>query len=177
VDDEYADALAARFTGDCFALLEGRTPVLGGKYLPASIQFNTYQNAGREVAATPDGRKNGAPLCDSVGAIHSNDIEGPTALLRSVSRLNLSKALGTPVLNFKIRPEHVDTMLRPLVETFFQMGGMQMQVSCVSREEILDAMAHPENHRNLIVRVGGYSEYWCRLSSELKQTVLERTLY
>lgn len=177
VDNEEADALAARFTGDCFALLDGRTPELGGKYLPASIQFTTYQYAGREVAATPDGRKNGAPLCDSVGAIHGNDIEGPTALLRSVSRLNLSKALGTPVLNFKIRPEHVDTMLRPLVETFFQMGGMQMQVSCVDRAEILDAMAHPEKHRNLIVRVGGYSEYWSRLSPELRQTVLERTMY
>jgi len=52
-----------------------------------------------------------------------------------------------------------------------------MQVSCVDREEILDAMAHPANHRNLIVRVGGYSEYWSRLSPELRQTVLERTMY
>ena len=68
-------------------------------------------------------------------------------------------------------------MLKPLVLGFFARGGMQLQVSCLSREEILDAMAHPENHRNLVVRIGGFSEYFNRLSPELKQTVLERTEY
>ena len=65
--------------------------------------------------------------------------------------------------------------LRPLVTAFFEKGGMQLQVSCLSREDILAAMEHPEEHQNLIVRIGGYSEYFCRLSPALQQTVLERT--
>ena len=68
-------------------------------------------------------------------------------------------------------------MLKPLVQAFFEQGGMQLQVSCISREEILDAMEHPEKHENLIVRVGGFSEYFNRLSPVLQQTVLERTEY
>jgi formate C-acetyltransferase len=65
--------------------------------------------------------------------------------------------------------------LKPLVTAFFENGGMQLQVSCLSREEILDAMAHPERHGSLVVRIGGFSEYFTRLSPALQQTVLERT--
>jgi formate C-acetyltransferase len=75
----------------------------------------------------------------------------------------------------RMKKEHLSTMLKPLVTGFFQKDGMQLQISCLSIEEILDAMAHPENHRNLVVRIGGYSEYFNRLSPELKQSVLERT--
>jgi formate C-acetyltransferase len=76
-----------------------------------------------------------------------------------------------------MRKEHLSEYLRPLTEAFFKRGGMQLQITCVSREEILDAIAHPEKHENLIVRIGGYSEYFNRLSPGLQQTVLARTEY
>ena len=80
-------------------------------------------------------------------------------------------------MNIRIKKEHLPTLLKPLVQTFFEKGGMQLQVSCLSREEMLDAIEHPEKHENLIVRVGGFSEYFNRLSPGLKQTVLARTEY
>lgn len=177
VDDEKADALAADFSRKVFSMTDGRTPVLGGKYMPGSIQFTTYVSAGKGVAATPDGRHAGDPLCDSVGAIHGKDKAGPTALINSVSKLALDKALATPVFNLKMRTDHIDTALRPLVASFFEKGGMQVQVSCVSRADMEDALIHPEKHENLIVRVGGYSEYFNRLSPQLKQSVIDRTEY
>ncbi len=177
VDDPDADSLAYDFSRRVFGTISGRTPVLGGRYLPSSIQFVTYTDAGKPVPATPDGRHAGDPLCDSLGAIHGRDVKGPTALLCSVSALDLSTAAGTPVLNLRMRPDHIDAALKPLIEAFFRKGGMQVQISCVSRSDMEDAIKHPEKHENLIVRVGGYSEYFNRLTDELKRTIMERTEY
>jgi len=177
VDNKNADNFAAEFSDRLFGMLDDYKPVFGECFLPASIQFITYIDAGKDVGATPDGRKSGEPLCDSITAVHGKDVEGPTALLNSVTKLKLSKALGTPVLNFSIAPEYMEKALKYLAETYFEMGGMQMQITCVSKEDMLDALKHPEKHENLIVRVGGYSEYFNRLSDEMKRTVIERTLY
>ena len=158
-------------------MLDNKKPAIGEGFLPASIQFMSQVSAGKNIGATPDGRYSGAPLCDSLGAIFAKDVKGPTALLSSTAKLPLNRVVGTPVMNIRIRKEHLPTLLRPLVQTFFDKGGMQLQVSCLSREEMLDAMEHPEKHENLIVRIGGFSEYFNRLSPALKQTVLERTEY
>lgn len=176
VDDEKSDALAADFTEKLFGLLDHYKPVFGEGFLPSSIQFTTYADAGRNIGPTPDGRKNGEPLCDSLSAIHGNDIKGPTALLNSVTHLKLQKALGTPVLNLSLSPQHIDKTLKPLIVSYFEKGGMQAQITCVSREEMLDALEHPEKHENLVVRVGGYSEYFNRLSEALKHSVIARTV-
>lgn len=84
-------------------------------------------------------------------------------------------ALGTPVLNLRLQKEHLKEGLRPLILGFFMQGGMQVQISCLSREDMLDALAHPQAHENLIVRIGGYSEYFNRLSDDLKAAVIART--
>jgi formate C-acetyltransferase len=175
VDNPEADTLAADFAGRVFDMLGGRTPYLGGQFLPSSIQFTTYAWAGSEVGPTPDGRDRGAPLADSLGAVHGKDKAGPTALLNSVASLPLYKAAGTPVLNLRLRKEELAACLRPLVTGYFARGGMHAQISCLSREDMLDAMEHPERHENLIVRIGGYSEYFNRLGGVLQETVLRRT--
>jgi formate C-acetyltransferase len=175
VDNPEADSLAADFAGAVFDLFSERTPYLGGRFLPSSIQFATYAVAGRGVGATPDGREAAAPLADSLGPIHGKDTAGPTALLNSVAKLPLHKAAGTPILNLRLKKDFLTTALKPLVMGFFAQGGMQVQISCLSREDMLDALEHPEAHRNLIVRIGGYSEYFNNLSRELKETVIQRT--
>ncbi len=86
----------------------------------------------------------------------------------------LGEPFGTPVLNLRLSKSHVDAGLRPMVEVFFRKGGMQMQVNCYSREDMEDAMIHPECHGDLIVRTGGYSEYFNRLTPDMKKTLLER---
>ena len=84
---------------------------------------------------------------------------------------------GTPVLNLKLEPAQITKSLKALVLGYFEQGGMQMQITCVRKEELLDAKAHPEKYPNLIVRIGGYSEYFQRLSPDLQQSVIDRTLH
>ena len=157
-------------------MLDNKKPYFGDGFLPASIQFMSQVEAGKNVGATPDGRECGAPLCDSLAAVFGKDINGPTALLKSVCALNLSRALGVPVLNFNINPDFKDSVLKALILGYMKLGGIQMQITCISREQLEEAYKNPELHKNLVVRVGGYSEYFCRLSDELKRMVIERTI-
>ncbi len=177
VDDDRADALGAELANRIYDAFSQRECWPSGKYLTVSNQFTTYEAAGIPVQATPDGRAAGEPLCDSLGAVHGKDIEGPTALLCSTAKLPLDRVVGTPIMNIRIKKENLSTLLRPLVTAFFEKGGMELQISCLSREEMLDAIEHPEKHENLIVRIGGYSEYFNRLTPGLQQTVLARTEY
>lgn len=174
-DDDIADEIGNILISDISDSFNQRECYPRGKFYPVANQFNTYANAGKKIPATPDGRASGAPLCDSLGSIHGNDYKGATALLNSVSKLGLHRVIGTPTTNIRISKKQLPLVLKPLISAFFENGGMQLQVSCLSKEEILDAMEHPENHRSLVVRIGGFSEYFTRLSPELQQTVLERT--
>lgn len=176
-DSDEANEMAKSLTEDICAIFDGKIPYLGGKFLPSSIQFNTYAEAGAMVGATPDGRQKGEPLCDSIGAIHGNDKLGATALLNSAASLCQSKLSGTPVLNLKINKTQIEKCLKPLIKGYFKKGGMQIQVTCASLEDMLDAQKNPEKHSNLIVRIGGYSEYFTRLSPELQKAVIERTVH
>ena len=174
-DDDIADAVGTMLISDITDAFDQRKCYPRGKFYPVSNQFTTYTSAGKNIPATPDGRAANAPLCDSLGAIHGNDYKGATALLNSVSKLGLHKIIGTPITNIRLSKKHLPLVLKPLVCAFFEKGGMQLQVSCISREEIIDAMANPEKYQSLVVRVGGFSEYFNRLSPELQQTILERT--
>ncbi len=176
-DDPDVNEIANKLSERIFAEFERHTCTPSGHYFPVSNQFTTYADAGRGVRATPDGRADGDPLCDSCGAVHGRDTNGPTALLKSVSALRLDLVIGTPITNIRISKRNLPTLLKPLVEGFFSLGGMQLQVTCASREELLDAVEHPENHENLIVRIGGFSEYFNRLTPVLKQTVIDRVEY
>jgi formate C-acetyltransferase len=101
-------------------------------------------------------------------------------MLRSVCKLPLRKATGTPILNIRVSPNLLKTRegrgkFKSLVQAYFAMGGMQIQATVVDQEVMRDAIAHPDRHGDLIVRIGGYSEYFNNLSPALKLTVLERT--
>ena len=176
-DSEKATAMARRLSIDLTKPFSEVTPYFGGAFLPSSIQFTTYVNAGRGVGATPDGRAAGAPLCDSIGAIHGNDKFGMTALLNGAASLSQKDMCGTPILNVKLDRTWINNNVKALVLGYFANGGMQLQVTCVNREDLIRAKEHPEKYPNLVVRIGGYSEYFCRLSSELQQTVIDRTEY
>ena len=174
-DNDKADFIGEKLISDITAAFDQRECFPRGKFYPVANQFTTYADAGRNIPATPDGRGAGEPLCDSLGAIHNNDRKGATALLNSVAKLGVHRIIGTPTTNIRISKKQLAPTLPSLVKTFFCAGGMQLQVSCLSREEILDAIAHPEKYSSLVVRIGGFSEYFTRLSPDLQQTVLERT--
>lgn len=154
----------------------------GGRFLPSCILFVTYYGAGLQVSATPDGRKAGEVLTDSVGPAQGRDLKGPTAMLNSVAKLPLALAAGTPILNLRflkqvVQDEQGREGVVRLVRTFFAKGGMQVQISVLDREEMLAAQRQPDKHRDLIVRIGGYSEYFVALPKALQDSVIARTEY
>jgi formate C-acetyltransferase len=142
--------------------------------------FVTYAGAGEKVPATPDGRRAGSPIADSAGPVQGRDRKGPTAMLASVARLAHRLAPGTLVVNARFSrsmfgsPERKARLIG-LIRTYFEMGGMQIQVNVVDQAVLRDALEHPERHGDLIVRIGGYSEYFNRLSPALQRSLLERT--
>ena len=176
-DNADANAMAKQVSTDIYSMLDGRKPHFGSAFFPCSILFRSAAIKGKEVGATPDGRSSGDPLADSLGAIFGKDTNGPTALLKSVTSLNLERALGTPVLNFCIDPTIEDNHLKALILGYMQLGGLQMQVTCTDAKTLQEAYENPDLHRNLVVRVGGYSDYFWKLSDELKRMILGRTIH
>lgn len=171
---EITEKLTKRYTEHMLSK-EGNEYTMG--FLPSSIQFMTAAEAGRYVGPTPDGRRNGEPLCESISAINANDVKGPTSLIKSVTKMHLENMPGIPVFNFNVRDSMPDDILETLIKAYLNLGGVQMQITCTNKEELLDALKNPDAHRNLVVRVGGYSEYFCVLYKELQQLVVERTLH
>jgi formate C-acetyltransferase len=174
------DEIAADIAEFVFGEFGRHTPWRGGKFLPSCIMFTTYAREGLKVGATPDGRRAGEPLGDSIGPVAGRDQRGPTALIKSVTHLPLRQALGTPVLNVRFSKSLFDSgkgrkSVRDLIRTYFDLGGMQIQISVVDQAVLRDAIAHPELHEDLIVRVGGFSAHFNSLSPDLKRTILERT--
>ncbi len=175
-DIETVNEFAGKLTTEIYAMLDDFKPYNAEAFIPASIQFMSQVDAGKMVGATPDGREASSPLCDSLGAIFSKDTKGPTALLNSVTELDIEKLIGVAVLNFNINPDFKNEILKSLILTYMKKGGMQMQVTCTSRKMLEEAYVNPELHKNLVVRVGGYSEYFNQLSDELKRMVINRTI-
>lgn len=175
-DNGKVNLFAKKLSKEIFETTKDGELVFGEGFLSATIQFQSYAEAGKRIGATPDGRAKGAPLCDSLGAIFGKDTNGPTALLNSVASLDLSSALGTPVLSFNLQNGFNDEVVKALVLGYMKKGGIQIQITHASREQLLDAYAHPEKHGNLIVRVGGYSEYFNRLTDDLKKVIINRTI-
>ncbi len=178
VDNEEADMLAADYAKRVYAVFRNKKPRgFIDAYILTEHQFLRYEGEGARVGSTPDGRRAGEPTCDSIAALRGKAVDGPTAMLKSAARLPQHMADGISVLNLTISKDFVGQSLRNLVETYFSMGGIQVQVTCTSVDELKDAMVHPEKHRDLIVRVGGYSDYFVNLTPALRQTVLERNLH
>lgn len=181
-DDPYVDELAHRLSAIVYGEFQRYAPWRGGRFLCGTLMFVTYGWFGRPVGATPDGRRSGAPVADSAGPVQGRDRSGPTAMLRSVAGLAQFMAPGTLVVNLRLLPDLLRSpngraRARALVETYFALGGMQLQINMVDQATLEDAIAHPERHADLIVRVGGYSEYFNRLDDDLKRTILERTVH
>ena len=179
-DDRAVDDMAADFTTQVYSGYKERGSVeFIDAFTLTEHQFSRYEGAGRVVGPTPDGRHRGDPTCDSVAALRGKAKRGPTAMLKSAARLPQKLAMGMTVLNLTVAKRVVQNpiLLRALVEGYFEQGGLQIQVTATSAEELRDAMEHPDAHDDLIVRVGGYSEYFNRLSPALKRTVLERNIH
>ncbi|MGO2891545.1 MAG: glycyl radical protein, partial [Enterococcus devriesei] len=158
----------------------GRGPIGGIRYSgTSSISANVGQ--GKATMATPDGRNAWVPLAEGCSPSHNMDKNGPTAVLKSVSKLRTEDILGGVLLNQKVNPqtlakEEDKQKLIMLLRAFFnKLHGYHIQYNVVSRETLIDAQEHPEKHRDLIVRVAGYSAFFNVLSKATQDDIIERT--
>jgi formate C-acetyltransferase len=134
---------------------------------------------GQITGATPNGRKSGKPLSDGVSPSHGADTKGPTAVIKSVAKIDHSRTGGT-LLNQKLMPDIVadeegKANLAHLVRAYFKLGGHHIQLNVVEKDTLLEAQQNPEKYRDLIVRVAGYSDYFVNLGKPLQDEIISRT--
>ena len=142
--------------------------------------FHIYH--GEIAKATPNGRKKGEPFSDSMGPSQGKDVNGPTRLLNSVLALDSGKITGAFALSFKMNSSFFSDetgrkAMKDLLKTYIEAGGPQIQVYTTNAEDLKDAMVNPDKHRDLIVRVGGYCEFFVDLDRTLQKEILSRTIY
>lgn len=158
----------------------GRGPI-GGNYYAGTSSISANVGQGLGTLATPDGRKAGEPLAEGCAPCHSADKKGPTSVFKSVGKLPTIDITGGVLLNQKVNPQTLSSVedkmkLVMLIRTFFnRLNGFHVQYNVVSRETLRDAQANPEKHRDLIVRVAGYSAFFNVLSKATQDDIIERT--
>jgi len=176
IADEKADALMGNFTTRFYAYYR-ENGIDGLDIFPTSHQFERHVEEGQMVGPTPDGRSAGQSLADSIAAVNGKAVKGPTPMLCSAAKFVQDEIYGIPVLNLSITRKYDPDVLRALIQGYFALGGTQMQITCTTRETLLEARRDPDSYRDLIVRVGGFSEYFCNLNDGLKDAVIDRTMF
>jgi len=178
-DDDAADDLMVRVFETAFRLIDGRPTVKGGTYRLEMLPTTCHVYFGSVCGATPDGRKATLPLSEGISPVQGADRRGPTAVFRSAAKMDHVKTGGT-LLNMKFSPailageEGIDRLAH-LVRSYFRADGHHVQFNVVSADTLRMAKADPEAHRGLIVRVAGYSDYFCDLSEALQDEIITRT--
>ncbi len=177
-DDDYVDNLAIQVIDHFYRHLNTYHTWRGGMFAGGSIVFTRAISFGSRVGATPDGRRAYTPLADSVGPVQGRDISGPTAMFNSAAKVPQILAQSAYVLNVKFTPELIQENRDKVIamfQTYFRRGGQQIQINVVDKEMLLRAKGNPEQYGSLVVRVGGYSDYFVRLSPALQNDVIART--
>jgi pyruvate formate-lyase/glycerol dehydratase family glycyl radical enzyme len=178
--DEYVDSIARdlyKFFADTVITFDN---AFGGKTLPGGVSITSHGPGGMLTGATPDGRYAGENLADgTMSPAQGRDIHGPTAVLQSALAIDQIPWSST-LLNMKFHPSSLNTTedmrkLSDLIKIYFNMGGKHIQFNVVSKETLKDAQVRPEEHRDLIVRVAGYSAYYVQLTKAIQNDILART--
>lgn len=178
-DDDVADALMTRTFRMLFEAIDGRPNGKGGAYRLEMLPTTSHVYFGEVCQASADGRKCGQPLSEGISPVQGSDRRGPTAVLRSAGKMDHIKTGGT-LLNMKFTPKLLageDGLghLSGLVRGYFRMNGHHVQFNVVTAETLREAQRDPSTHRDLIVRVAGYSDYFCDLSEALQDEIIRRT--
>ena len=178
VGNSEADALLHDLTQGFYEYYRNATLEMGFGIFPTGHQWLRHIGEGMGVGATPDGRRARQPVADSIAAVNGKAVCGPTSMLLSAAAgYAQNLVFGMPVTNLSITKKYDPKVLRALIEGYFAMGGMQLQITCSTKETLLAAKADPDSYRDLIVRVGGFSEYFRNLDEGTKDAVIARTMF
>jgi pyruvate formate-lyase/glycerol dehydratase family glycyl radical enzyme len=180
-DLEYADSLARDVFDMYFDMVDGRPNTKGGEYRVNLLPTTVHIYFGQVTGATPNGRKRGEPLSDGISPSQGADTRGPTAVIKSASKIDHARTGGT-LLNQKFLPQVLqdDTgieKLAHLIRTYFRLGGHHIQFNVIDAETLRNAQKNPEMYRDLIVRVAGYSDYFVDIGKELQDEIISRTAH
>jgi pyruvate formate-lyase/glycerol dehydratase family glycyl radical enzyme len=178
-DDDFADSVMQRVFEIYYNAVDGRTNTKGGEYHVNLLPTTVHVYFGSVTGATPDGRKAWTPLSEGVSPVQGADHKGPTAVLRSVAKMDHLRTGGT-LLNQKFTPQVLESdegldKLVQLIRTYFRLDGHHIQFNVVDAATLCLAQQHPEQYRSLIVRVAGYSDFFCDLSKTLQDEIIART--
>ena len=178
-DDEYADTIAVRVYDDLVSAIEGRPNTRGGKTQLNMLSTTCHNYFGSVCGATPNGRLAHFAISDGTSPAHGSDTHGPTAVIKSLGKLDQTKSGGT-LLNVRFVPallkrEEDQKKLASLIRTYFKFGGHHIQFNIVDTSTLHDAQKHPEEYRDLLVRVAGYSDYFNDMTEQLQNEIIART--
>jgi len=178
-DDDAADSIMVRVFNAFFDMIDGRKNTRGGTYHLNMLPTTCHVYFGSVIGATPDGRKARTPLSEGISPVQGADRHGPTAVIKSAAKMDHARTGGT-LLNQKFTPQLLADdagldKLTQLIRSYFRLDGHHIQFNVVDAEVLRAAQAHPEQHRDLIVRVAGYSDYFCDLSVALQDEIIART--
>lgn len=178
-DDAYADAIAVRIFDDLYDAIEGKPNTKGECFHLNMLSTTCHVYFGKVMGATPNGRLAGRAISDGTSPSHGADTHGPTAVVKSLGKLDQAKSGGT-LLNQRFMPNLLKTdeevsKLAALIRTYFALGGHHIQFNMVDTETLLAAQRCPEEYRDLLVRVAGYSDYFNDMNADLQADVIART--
>ncbi|KLU65622.1 benzylsuccinate synthase alpha subunit [Desulfosporosinus acididurans] len=178
-DDDYADEIMVDIFNAYYNEVNGRPTTKGGVYRINMLPTTCHVYFGSVIGATADGRRAWEPLSEGISPVQGSDRLGPTAVIKSASKMDHARTGGT-LLNLKFTPQVVEgdeglEKLVQLVRSYFKLSGHHIQFNVVSAKTLRAAQKEPEKYRDLIVRVAGYSDYFCDLSEALQEEIIART--
>ena len=179
-DLDEVDDIAIELSNHFYEEIHQYKDVFGAPFLTAFMGISNYIPMGRVLGATPDGRKNGEPSSEGVSPYVGTDKSTPLAAMRSTAKVNQEIHSGGTLLNLRLNPELVATKrgqanLGAMVQTLFSLGAFHVQFNCISSDLLRKAQAHPENYKDLLVRVAGYSTQFVNLSKSMQDAIIART--
>ncbi|MCP4689502.1 MAG: formate C-acetyltransferase/glycerol dehydratase family glycyl radical enzyme, partial [Desulfobacterales bacterium] len=178
-DNDYADDIMKAVFDVYYDAVNGRPNMRGGAHRVNLLPTTCHVYFGSVIGATPDGRQAGKPLSEGISPVQGADRNGPTAVTKSAAKIDHIRTGGT-LLNQKFIPQILAddagiVKLAHLVRSYFKMDGHHIQFNVVSRDILKKAQQHPDDYRDLIVRVAGYSDYFVDLTTELQNEIIQRT--
>jgi pyruvate formate-lyase/glycerol dehydratase family glycyl radical enzyme len=181
-DGSSPDSYLAELVEMIAKVLDEFTTPRGGRFRLGLYTVEDHAKMGVRTGALPDGKLKGASLSNGLSPVQGKDVNGPTAVINSLLKIDLSAATNGMVLDLKFTPAFFDnerhvTALRALIDTYFRRGGMEIQFNVVDRATLTDAQKHPEKHQDLVVRVSGFSAYFSSLIKATQDEIIARTEY
>jgi pyruvate formate-lyase/glycerol dehydratase family glycyl radical enzyme len=180
-DNSRVDHIASELMALFDRVISENVNTRGGRWMAGVYSMTCHRSMGRKMGALPSGRLAGAPLADGIAPTDGSDCLGPTASLNSVAHLDPDTMPNGINLNLKfdantLKGKAGASLLKGLIKGYFRQGGMQVQINVLDPQVLLDAQENPENHRNLLVRISGYSAYFVDLSPQMQDEIIARTL-